>query len=79
VGELVRHHVAVDDVALPLGEIAGLAAVLARLLMLEAERPHLVAEREQDVEVREMTRSEQAIGLANDAAMDLDLLVAGGQ
>jgi hypothetical protein len=29
--------------------------------------------------VREVARAEQPVGLANDVAMDLDLLVAGGQ
>ena len=76
-GELVRDHVALERVLVPVLEVARLGAVLAGLVVLQAQVVVVRADGQQQVVVGEVARAEQAVGLAHEVAVELDLLVLG--
>ena len=61
------------------GEVAETDAVLARLVMLETDAREMIADRQQEIVVAVMTRTEQRSCLAHHAPVLFDLLLGRRQ
>ena len=59
--------------------VGGRDAVLAALVVLEADPAQPIAEREQQVVVAEVARAEEPVGLDDEVAVRLDLFLARQQ
>ena len=73
--EFVRQQVAPGRRAVPVAEVAESDGVLARLVMLEPDPAQVVADRQQEIVVREMPRAEQRDFLLHQLAVRRQLRV----
>ncbi|MNV58444.1 hypothetical protein D3C71_1508220 [compost metagenome] len=75
----MRQQITAQPGLVPLGEVAGVAAVLAGALVLQADAAELVGQRQQELVAVEVACAVELVHLLHQRAVRLDLLWLGGQ